>query len=95
MSNFNKLEKEQNLKNIKSVLHNMDKGLNYLEDTITDYAQWDDTYDFIETGNNDYIYENFREGTNTLETLELDFMIFTTLRNKKVYSKYLDQDIYI
>lgn len=94
MSNFEQLEKDQNIKNIHSILSQMDKDLNYIEDITADYALWDDTYNFIKTKNNHYIYENFRAGTSTLEDLELDFMIFTDLRNRKIFSKYTEKDIY-
>jgi len=92
LNSFIDLEKEQNKKNIISILSFMDKELNYIEDIIKDYAIWDDTYNFVKTKNSDYIYENFREGTNTLKDLELDFIIFTTIKNDKIYSNYENKD---
>lgn len=94
MNNFEELEKEQNKKNIHSVLDLMNNELSNIEGIINDYAKWDDTYNFIKTNNQHYLYENFREGSNTLEDLELDFIIFTNLRNKKLFSKYIEKDFY-
>lgn len=94
MQNFEELEKEQNIKNLYSVLDYMDKKLSTIGSIINDYAQWDDTYNFIATHNKNYIYENFREGSNTLEGLDLDFLIFTTLDNKRVFSSHIDKTVY-
>ncbi len=86
LTSFTQIEKEINKRNINSVITIVNNNLKSLENIITDYAKWDDTYNYIKTQNNEYIYENFREGANTLEDLELDFMIFTNLKNKKLYS---------
>lgn len=92
LNSFIKLEEEQNLKNINSLITSMDKELNYIKNTTSDYATWDDTYNFIKTKNREYIDENFAEGSNTLENLQLDFMIFTSLDNKKIYSNFVKND---
>lgn len=94
MQSFEELEEEQNTKNLYSVLDYMDKRLSSIENIINDYAKWDDTYNFIVHKNKNYIYENFREGSNTLEGLNLDFLIFTTLDNKIIFSNHIDKKVY-
>lgn len=94
ISNFKTLEKGQNIKNIHTVLDIMNKEISSIESIVKDYAHWDDTYMFLEDKNKSYIYENFRDGTNTLEELNIDFFIFTDLNNKSIFSKYINLDIY-
>jgi len=50
--------------------------------------KWDDTYNFIRTSNQDYLHDNFREGTNTLQDLDVDFIIYSNKKQKILFSKY-------
>ena len=61
LNDFLLLEKIQNENNIKSFLTTIDNDLKNLKSTANDYSNWDDTYEFIENKNKEYIYENFRE----------------------------------
>ncbi len=88
ISNFKELENEQNRKNLHTLIDLIDIKFTNLSSTVNDYAHWDDTYDFIKTKDKEYIYQNFREGTNTLEGLDLDFMIFITIENEMIFSTY-------
>ena len=88
ISDFHKLEKNQNQNNIHTILAGMNSTMDGIVKLITDYSKWDDTYDFIINPNDDYIYENFREGTTTLLDLGLDFIMFSNLKQKTIYSKY-------
>ncbi len=54
----------------------MDNELSNLRNIINDYAKWDDTYDFISNANKNYIYNNFREDSNTLKDLGIDGILF-------------------
>lgn len=67
----------------------MNSKMTYMKSIIDDYAEWDDTYNYINEQNQDYIDENFRDGTNTLIGLDLDFIIYTNLKQKKFFSIYL------
>lgn len=88
ISKFEEIENDQNKKNINSFLTIIDNELSRVESITVDYAYWDATYDFIFNKNENYINENFREGANTLEDLNLDFMIFSNIKNQVVYSTY-------
>jgi len=55
---------------------------------VDDYSKWDDSYEFINDSNKEYIYENFREGTTTLEDLDIDYIIYADLKNHILFSKY-------
>lgn len=94
MQNFESIEKEQNTKNIYSALDIMNKKLSYMEGIVNDYAKWDDTYNFLKDKNEEYIYENFREGTNTLGDIGVDFAIFVNLENKIFYTSSVENEAY-
>lgn len=92
LSSFKELEKEQNRKNLNSLVLSIDKKIKHLKSIAKDYAVWDSTFDFIDTKDKEYIEENFSEGSSTLEDLKIDFMLFTTLKNERIYSKYVENE---
>lgn len=81
------LEQQENKKTLASLISYMDAKFNSMKITANDYSYWDDTYKFIEDGNQEYIYNNFRDTIPTLENVKLDFMFFVNLNNKIIYSK--------
>ena len=87
------LEKTQNENNIKIFLTNIDNEMKNLKNTTNDYSAWDDTYEFIKNKNKQYIYENFREGSETLKNLGIDSMIYVNLENKVIFSIYNNKDL--
>ena len=87
------LEKTQNESNIKSFLASIDNEIKNLKNTTNDYATWDDTYEFIKNKNKQYIYENFREGSETLKNLSIDSMIYVNSKNEVVFSIYNNKDL--
>lgn len=93
MSNFIDIESKVNKQNLNSVITNIDKDMNNLKNTTKDYSKWDDTYDFILGNNNNYIYENFREGSYTLEDLNIDGMIFVHKNKNILYSSYNNETL--
>lgn len=88
LDDFILIEKEQNKNNITTFLNAIDKNMEALKNTTNDYSKWDDTYEFIQDENEDYIYENFRTGSQTLKEINLDSIIYVNLENKVIYSKY-------
>lgn len=92
IKDFIELENTQNYKNVNTILSKTDLTISNIKAIIGDYAKWDDTYEYLKTNNKEYIHENFREGTNTLEELKLDFIIFATKENKVLYSDFLKKE---
>lgn len=88
IGSFLHLEEEQNKKNLVILTSSFDKNLENLENSINDYSKWDDTYTFMKDENLSYIYENFRDGTSTLEDLNIDFIFFVNTRGSVLFSKY-------
>jgi len=91
ISDYIKLENKQNQNNIKTTLSTLNVNISNIKNIINDYSKWDDSYEFIKDENKTYIYENFREGTSTLEDLNIDFIVYSNLKQKTVFSKYSNE----
>lgn len=90
MIEFYSLEEEQNQKNITTYLSSIQKQLKTIHNIANDYSLWDDTYFYIAGSNPSYIYENFRDDISTLEDLDLDGVIFSTIKSKLLYAQFLE-----
>jgi len=88
LNDYLKIEKVNNEKKIHNFIHLIEKTFDKLTYITIDYARWDQSYKFIEDKNEEFIYDNFRASSDTLENLDLNFIIFSSLDNKTVYSSY-------
>ncbi|GAH42577.1 unnamed protein product, partial [marine sediment metagenome] len=59
-----------------------------MDATAGDWASWDDTYDFIEDANDEYIESNLIDGTFT--ELRLNLMLFINSSGQIVFGKAFD-----
>jgi PAS domain S-box-containing protein len=85
---FAELEKQslgQNVERAKSMLF---ENLAALSSSTADWAAWDDTYEFIEDTNEDYIKTNLVDGT--FRELRLNFMLFVNSSGHIVFGKGFD-----
>lgn len=88
IKDFNQLQIGKNKDDVLTLLYRMNTKIKNISDIINDYSKWDDSYNFMNDLNKDYIYANFRDGTSTLEDLHLDFIVYSDLKQKVVFSKY-------
>ena len=72
-------------RNINRLTESYKYILKNYEKKIADWGEWDDTYNFIEDLDKDYIKSNL--GDDTLNNLNVDEMLFIDKNNKLVYSK--------
>lgn len=91
LSDFIALENKQNQNDINTLLSGLEKNIENLKNTTYDYAMWDDSYTFVNNKNKSFIYENFREGSKTLEGLNLNAIIYINLKGKILFSIYNNQ----
>jgi diguanylate cyclase (GGDEF)-like protein len=91
LTSFISLEKTQNDSNISNFLNTIDNELKNLKNTTVDYSNWDDSYYFIKDSNKKYIYENFREGSETLNNININAILYVNLENKILFSTYEDK----
>jgi diguanylate cyclase (GGDEF)-like protein len=87
---YKTLETNQNNNNnnINTTISKINTSVDNIRKITNDYSKWDDSYNFIKDRNKDYINENFREGTSTLEDLDIDLIIYANKQKKVLFSKY-------
>ena len=90
ITSFEKIEDTSNKNKVITILNTINNNIENLKMNTSDYSNWDDTYEFIRDENKEYIETNFREGTHTLEELNLDVMIFHNIDDKVIFSKYVN-----
>ncbi|HAU32119.1 MAG: Putative PAS/PAC sensor protein [Desulfotomaculum sp. 46_296] len=88
MSNFAKLEEQSTRRNVQRALNATSDSINFLDKTVSDWASWDDTYNFIAGENDSYIKKNLVD--QTFELLRINLIAFFDTSGKVVYSKYYD-----
>ena len=90
LENFYNIEASQHSKGIHNLVQSIETKIRFIESIGGDYAEWDDTYSFMEGKNEEYLNENFREGTDALKTLGVDFMYFVSLSGEVTYTIFQD-----
>lgn len=88
IKDFIELEKNENYKSLVTLNTHIDSKFNTLKISATDYAQWDQTYDFIEDKNKEFIYENFRDDSVTIENINANFILFINNKNEKIFGQF-------
>ncbi len=88
LPSFISLEQDEAIKNSKRVVQAIHKELNYLESTTFDWSAWDDTYDFIQTGSQDYIRGNL--SNSSLSAIKLNLMCFYDTEGRLIWGKGYD-----
>ena len=88
LNNFINIETKLNQDHINSIVNSIDREINRLTNLTNDYSKWDDTYNFINNNNKNYVYENFRDQTSTLEDLSVDGIMFIKKDQEILFSKY-------
>ena|GEM_PF-2245127 len=61
-----------------------------LDTTLADWAPWDETHQFVQDANAEYVEDNLAD--ETLINLRINFMIFMNRSNEVVYTKAVDLD---
>jgi diguanylate cyclase (GGDEF)-like protein len=85
---YAKLEENINNTNITNLIGKIKSKIDFNHKVALEYSTSDEVYNFIENGNKDYIYKNFRKGSYTLEDVGLSYFILTDKKNTIKYSKF-------
>ena len=88
LGKFADLEEQNVRTNIGRVLSSLDDKLATLESKAADYAAWDDTYNFVDDGNKEYITSNFTD--EGFQRLNLNFLFVVDNSGKVIFSKGYD-----
>ena len=74
LGGYKKLERQNILQNTDQAVKLIDDELNQLKSVVGDWAPWDDTYQFVQDVNQDYIDNNLMD--STVINLNVNFLIF-------------------
>jgi len=88
LSNFLELEQADTLENVERVQNSVATEQGYLDYIVQDWACWDDTYQFIDDKNQEYINVDLQN--QTLAGINVNVMIFVNSSGKVVYVKSVD-----
>lgn len=90
MKSFMKLEDDQVIRNLDRVEFSIKNIIENQSTKIKDWAYWDDTYNFIEDKNKEYIDSNLTN--ESLSSLNINTMIFINSKDEIVYSKFINAE---
>ncbi|AKB19942.1 sensory transduction histidine kinase [Methanosarcina sp. WWM596] len=82
------LEQADTLKNVEKVQNVVSTEQSYLDNMVQDWACWDDTYQFIEDRNQEYINVDLQN--QTLAGLKVNVMLFVNDTGFLTYAKSID-----
>ncbi|MCT8975952.1 bifunctional diguanylate cyclase/phosphodiesterase [Clostridium sp. CX1] len=85
---FSLLENKIVEENINRAKYALDREVNSLNTSASDWAAWDETYEFIQNKNKSYIDNNLVDDVFT--NYKINFMIFINEDGKIIYSRYFD-----
>ena len=88
LNQFDQLQSDAIRENVERVQNALGKEMDVLRSTSSDWAYWDDTYQFVQNRNETYIESNLT--TDTFKNLQLNFMIYVDRAGKTIYGKAID-----
>jgi len=88
LNRFTSLEREDAKIQLQRVTNEIANSLDKLTAFCTDWAFWDDTYQFASDGNSEYIASNLM--AETFADQSLNFMMFYNEQNKLVFQRFYD-----
>ncbi len=89
LRDFTHLEQQYVQQDVTHALRAIDHELSSLNTIARDYAEWDDTYEFIKTGNPEYVRSNLID--STFSYLNLNFMVFVDAEGRIRFQKAYDR----
>jgi PAS domain S-box-containing protein len=88
LHDFHNLESQYVRQDVARALDALDDDLFHLQTSAQDYAEWDDTYNYINSPNDEYIKSNLVD--QTFIYLRLNLLIMTNIKGQIVFSKGFD-----
>jgi diguanylate cyclase (GGDEF)-like protein/PAS domain S-box-containing protein len=88
LGRFSEIEKRSTHLDLQRFLDALENDLNNLNKVVVDWADWDDTYRFIETKDPNYIKENLLDEAFT--DLQLNLIFYLNPSGEVVYGKVFD-----
>ncbi|MEK0179383.1 MAG: response regulator [Oscillatoriales cyanobacterium] len=88
LHDFHNLEAQYVRQDVARALDALDDDLSNLDTTARDYAEWDDTYSFVNTHTQDFVKSNFVD--STFVYLRLNLLMVLDSQGRVVFSKGFD-----
>ncbi|HSF75585.1 MAG TPA: CHASE4 domain-containing protein, partial [Microcoleus sp.] len=88
LHDFHNLEAQYVRQDVARALDALDDDLSNLDTSAQDYAEWDDTYSFVETRNENFVKSNFVD--STFIYLRLNLLVLLDSNGKTIFSKGFD-----
>ena len=90
LKDFARLERRDVIRDVRRVQSDLRRRSANLSDRLSNWAVWDDTYQFIEDRNQNYIHSHL-DDTDFTE-LQVNFIVFVNRKGQVVWSKGFDLD---
>lgn len=88
LKSYEEIEKSQVTQDLQRAEDSIENIIDQLGIKLIDWAWWDDTYQFIEDKNEDYITSNL--GNASLANLKINAMVFMDVNHNVVYKKLVN-----
>ena len=88
LHDFQNLEAQYVRQDVARALDALDDDLSSLDTSAQDYAEWDDTYSFVDTRNPNFVKSNFVD--STFVYLRLNLLVLLDSNGKTIFSKGFD-----
>lgn len=88
VKSYEDIEKEQVAQDLSRINDTINNTMDQLGIKLTDWAWWDDTYQFISDKNEEYIVSNL--GNSSIANLKINTMIFLDNNQNIVYKKLIN-----
>jgi sensor domain CHASE-containing protein len=88
IKSFEQVERDQMTKDVERASDAVENLMTQLNVKLTDWASWDDTYEFIEDKNDEYIESNLV--VNSIANLKINAMLFANAHGDMVFSKAIE-----
>ena len=88
LSSYEEIERQSIKSDLERIQYSVDHEVEYLSNLTADWSMWDDTYHFMQFGNQDYLDSNLVDGT--FIELGLNFMLFFNPDGEIFYQKAFD-----
>lgn len=89
-ASFSELEQEYARRDVDRALNAVETEVEQIDVTVADWASWDATYQYMWDRNRDYEDENLK--LDTLEGLNLDYLVLIGLDGRLVTSRSIDRN---
>ena len=90
LDGYTNLEKQNILRSADQAVRMLDAELDQIASVVGDWAPWDDTYQFVQDRNQEYVDDNLMD--SALINLAVDFLVFLDSENNIVFCKYVDPE---